>query len=480
MSGKKINYSKLNINDEEDLSPSAPPLESSSSSISNSSTSNPSTSNPTSSNSDTISSTILLKDHITIRILYKEKQHNLINIPINSTILYLKNKLLNIIDIPINRMRFIISGKAIKEDNILLSSLLPSSELSYQYYYQDKDKQPLLIMHLFPLPSNPLPPSPPQSSTTTTTTTSTTNTSSNIQPFHITSTTTNPRVYVMNLEDRSTNTTTGSSSSDNDHDDERIMTTVRMWCFILLFLSMLSIFNNFSFFISTGKISNATNSTVKILDIFLFLLDFFASFCGIYAASAGIKSLRTMSREDVEEYLRWLICSSIFSFFLRIIWVFDVVLTVKYMIKDEQNDEQNDNNNDEYNNNNDNNNEDTSSDNTILEDSLYSYTLQAIFIGIIILMCWASCLQRAYNFYSIILNRNYNEINEENRRLGRDQIIIRRSTYQELLGIFFNTSSSSSSSSNSSSTSSTTTTNINNNQQRINSETTINPMISQV
>lgn len=382
-----MSYARLNLHDEDAISPSAPPLESLPSPSSSLSTSTPSS---------------LLENHLSIRVLYKEKQHNFHNISFSSKIIDLKLKLVDIIDMSTDRMRFILAGKAVKEDSILLSSLLPSSEASYQYYTLGKDKQPLLIMHLFPLPvhsvsavvpvvsASPVPISNPVVSSAIA---SSSGNHSNVQPFQITS---------------------GVDPRHLTEEHETLIRTVRMWCLTLLFLSMISIFNNFSFFVSTGKVSNSNDDTIKIFDTFLFIFDMLASLAGVYAGYTGLNSLRTMDLEDAREYIKWLVCSCIFSFLLRIVWVIDVILTVKAMMKEEEDHPSDDLSSG------------TDETSPISQTSISTFALQAIIIALIILMCWGNCMMRAYHFHNLIVDRtNYGS--EETPR---------RSHFQEFVSIF--------------------------------------------
>jgi hypothetical protein len=148
-----------------------------------------------------------------LRILHKEAVIEVTNLSSNSSVMNLKAEIEKAASITPENQRLIFSGRALKPDEALLSSFNIVNESS---------------VHLFPKPPN----IPSSSSTNTTTITGIPSVQSNF-PSAIN----RPSMLDTNMENIS------QSASE-----------VRLWSSILIFLSVMTLFDNFNRVVSSGNL----------------------------------------------------------------------------------------------------------------------------------------------------------------------------------------------------------------------------------
>lgn len=107
---------------------------------------------------------------------------------------------------------------------------------------------------------------------------------------------------------------------------------VRLWSIILIMLSVLTIANNLSAFLTTGDFGNTA------LDSIVFILDTGVSVAGVYVGKQGLICARTLDLTEVKKYLLWLGIVTGFAVTLRILWVFDIIDEVKKAVTKSQQD----------------------------------------------------------------------------------------------------------------------------------------------
>lgn len=164
---------------------------------------------------------------ISLKILLKEKIYEVSDLSKDSTVSDLKAKIQQITEIPLNKQRLIASGKLLSPESKPLSFFKIQNGSS---------------IHLFPLPNDPspLPVEAPIGNNTRLTV---------ISP--------NSRLFVEPL----------ANPMHFDPSINMITREVKLWCYVLFFVSGMSLFNNISYFLSTGSIGDG------ILDTVVFLLD---------------------------------------------------------------------------------------------------------------------------------------------------------------------------------------------------------------
>lgn len=59
---------------------------------------------------------------------------------------------------------------------------------------------------------------------------------------------------------------------------------------------------------------------------------------GLLVGQYGLNAARTIDMTLIKKYLRWLTVLAIICILLRVIWIFDIVIVMKQVVKDEKND----------------------------------------------------------------------------------------------------------------------------------------------
>jgi hypothetical protein len=239
-------------------------------------------------------------NNFSIKVLCKEKSYDVGGMTTESKVGDLKRVVAELTEIPVHRQRLVLTGKPLKPDDKTLSffKIGPNSSI-----------------HLFPIPEAtaaavPLP--------STATNVSAVNQSSPFYPSAA-SANGNPPLPLDGANIR---------AAYYDITFEQVTREVRLWCFVLLSLSFMELFNNFSYFTTTGKLGTGT------LDTILFMLDTVCSVGGIWVGSMGMKSIQTLDLSDIKKYVHWLFVLFVGCFILRILWVADIIEQVQAAVKE--------------------------------------------------------------------------------------------------------------------------------------------------
>lgn len=237
---------------------------------------------------------------LTVKLLLRERTFEITGLSPNDTVLRLKEFAASATEIPPQRQRLIFTGRSLAPDDKPLSFFKIPNNAS---------------VHMFPLPvSSPAAVSAVAAPGASTVSTTALNVRAAGSGQH--------DAYVDGMH-----TPMHFDPSVAQHGRE-----VKLWSMLLLFLSTMALFNNLSYYSATGKLGSGN------LDSTVFVLDTFTSALGSWVGILGLKSVRTLDLDDVRKYVRWLAIVAFCSITLRILWVFDVVYTVKRAIKKSQED----------------------------------------------------------------------------------------------------------------------------------------------
>jgi hypothetical protein len=240
-------------------------------------------------------------NNFSIKVLCKEKSYDIDGMMNETKVGDLKRVVAELTDIPVNRQRLVLTGKPLKPDDKTLSFFKIGPNTS---------------VHLFPIPEATATAVPVSSATANNV--SAINQSS---PFYPSAGNANG-IPPMPLDG------TTLRAAYYDITFEQATREVRLWCFVLLSLSFMELFNNFSYFTTTGKVGNGT------LDTILYMLDTVCSIGGIWVGSMGMKSIQTLDLSDIKKYVHWLFVLFVGCFILRILWVADIIEQVKDAVKE--------------------------------------------------------------------------------------------------------------------------------------------------
>lgn len=290
----------------------------------------------------------------------------------------LKTIIESISEVPTTQQRLIFKGRSVQPDDKTIDS------------FNIVDGS---VIHLFPIPiahANAV----PNNDSATATTTGGGNTAAVASPLHV------------SIDINSPDTGTGNEEDEYNmpQDDAYIQRTpiemnpfvnhtcreVRLWSIILIMLSILTIANNLSAFLTTGDFGNT------MLDSVVFILDTGVSVAGVYVGKQGLICARTLNLEEVKKYLLWLGIVTGFAVTLRILWVFDIIDEVKKAVEKSQQDAQD--------------RDPDAIDPTTgepypppLDDGVVdTVSVQANIICMICICCWLSCVVRAIRLRNII------------------------------------------------------------------------------
>eukprot|EP01039_Chlorochromonas_danica_P008490 gene8490-9357_t len=330
----------------------------------------------------------------TLRLLYKEEAHEITGLSGETTVAILKEKIGRLCPVPLDRQRLIASGRQLRPDDAPLSTFKLVTGAA---------------IHLFPLP-------PPQPVVAVSVTDNTTSSTTQVTAVPA-NTNNNNNNNTFNASTRRSRPP-GFSAYELEgititpmHFDASILETgreVKVWSVLLIFLSAVSLFNNLSYFGSTGKFGSGN------LDSFVFLLDTACSAAGMVVGGWGLKSTRTLQFDDVRKYVKYLVILAAACIVLRIFWVVDVSAAVEKAYNQAKKDEvDNDNNNgggdnsgggDSSGGNNGENGDGSNTGNTSGLDRrvVIAFTIQAIVVACICIGAWASCVSRAVRLHNAV------------------------------------------------------------------------------
>ena len=257
-------------------------------------------------------------DEFSIKVLYRETTHLITNLSSSTTIQQLKQKISDVTNVPISQQRLIFSGKSLQESNTLAT-----------YHIQANS-----FVHLFPLPVvnatqvhhntvleaiNPMAAHFPGSS-------------------HI------PTATVANLQTDAAVVEAGEP--------------VRMWSFILVFTSAMTLFNFTMNFVAIGVVGN------NIFDAIVNTFDALLSVGGMYIGQMGLDLFASIEVDKLNKFVRLLILLGILSIILRFLWTADVILEARDIIEASEANE---------------NESDSKNPNEISETDLVAFTIQVRF-----------------------------------------------------------------------------------------------------
>jgi len=103
-----------------------------------------------------------------------------------------------------------------------------------------------------------------------------------------------------------------------------IVRLVRFWSFVLVFLSMLTIANTVSYFLTNGRLPG-----VNALDTLVNLMDFGVSCAGFAVGKMGIVASVSGRAADIKAYSRALAYVALSAILFRVLWVVDIVQQVR-------------------------------------------------------------------------------------------------------------------------------------------------------
>ena len=234
---------------------------------------------------------------LTLKVLNKEQTHQITGglIP-QSTILQLKLEIERVIEVPVAQQRLIFAGKSLKPDDKTLS------------FFKIENNS---TIHLFPLPpaSTVAVSSNGSGENSWTGSNNTESTNGHILSLHAVF---EPNIPYPIYFDPEVST----------HSRE-----VRLWSVILIFLSGMTLFNNLSYNLSSGKFGNG------VLDSIVSIAESIASAIGLYVAQLGLNSVRSMDLPTIRKYLQYLQGLAILCVSMRILWVWDVIVQVQQAVE---------------------------------------------------------------------------------------------------------------------------------------------------
>lgn len=308
-------------------------------------------------------------EYLTVKVLMREQVFEITGLSPSDAVGRLKEYVASATEVPVNRQRLIFSGR----------SLTPEDKPLSFFHVTNNSK-----VHLFPLPAaSPVPVATPNnnSSSGQNTSTNAPATALNVRPV---------RGANNDFEYADMHTPLHFNSAVQQQGRE-----VKLWSLLLLFLSMMALFNNLSYFSATGKLGSGN------LDTVVFVLDTIVSALGSWVGMLGLKSVRTLDLADVRKYVRWLGVVAVVSMIMRILWVFDVVYAVQRAVKHSENAD-NTGSGGTPDSGTGGETGDSSSGEVIDKKAITAFGIQATLVAMICLFAWSSCFRRAVSFYRVL------------------------------------------------------------------------------
>lgn len=285
--------------------------------------------------------------YFSIRVLHKEKVYDVSGIEPKTTVLQLKEKIAIVSEIPVTEQRLITAGKLLRPEDKDIGSfnIIAGSNV-----------------HLFPKPPGANVAAPG----------STTSDGGNANS-NTTSSTINLGLYSYEVI---------QSSRE-----------IRSWSSILVFLSMITLVNNLSYFAASGKFGTS------LVDSCVNVADTLCSVAGVIVGNKGMEAAANIDPIVITDYVKYLTVLAICSVSMRIAWVIDIYIEVKKAVHQSQMKTQPPT---------------EVEDNPDFMDDLYgtarsgskplseslisSIAIQALLIALLCIGAWANCVTRAYLF----------------------------------------------------------------------------------
>lgn len=322
----------------------------------------------------------LESDSYKLKVLCKEKAHNITNINSKSTVAQLKNVIFTEVGISVDCQRLIFNGKLLNEDNKTIES-----------YGVHSDG----VIHLFPrLPiANSTPSNTPPNTVVVS--------AENVNPMHDygptsgstfgapTATFSNPlaRPHMAAWHQYDANV----SRSGED---------VKAWSYLLLLTSSFRFFGIVSSIIATGAFGvNPLDSVVQFCELM-------CSIQGFYVSRLGIMSVQSLDLAIIRKYVMALAILACVAILVRFVWVADVILIADQARRDQTKPDQRAGATDDFTSgisNGDSNGQNGSNNNAINsglidKQAVILFGMQAALIAAIIAAIWMSCVVRAIRF----------------------------------------------------------------------------------
>lgn len=230
-----------------------------------------------------------------VKLLYKETRHIAAPLTSRSTVLQLKNIAERLTSVPVIQQRLIFAGKALTPDSSTLSSFKIENNAS---------------VHLFPTPIATLASTIPQVNSN----------SGPIQALNVTQMLSIPIPFQQQgsliLNDNLIHNPLVHETSE----------PVKMWSFILVFSSGLTLFNYIMNLVKLGVVGSSPFDTV------VNTFDAALSVAGIYVGQLGLNVIENIDFDKLERYVKLLIAVGIGCIILRCFWVVDLVFQAETMI----------------------------------------------------------------------------------------------------------------------------------------------------
>ena len=234
-------------------------------------------------------------EDFSIKVLYRESTYLISDVSPSTTIQLLKQKIAEVTNVPISQQRLIFNGKSLQDTNTIAT---------YQILANS-------FIHLFPLP------------VVNATQVHQSSVLEAINPMlaHFPGSSHIPMATVANLQTDAAVVEAGEP--------------VRMWSFILVFTSAMTLFNFTMNFVAVGVVGN------NLFDAIVNTFDAVLSVGGMYVGQMGLDLFSSIDVDKLNKFVRFLILLGILSIILRFLWTADVILEARDIIEASENNNQN-------------------------------------------------------------------------------------------------------------------------------------------
>jgi hypothetical protein len=228
-----------------------------------------------------------------IRVLHKESTIIVPNLLPTTTIKELKAALVMLLNVPANQQRLIYNGRSLQDQNSLDS-------------YGIKNN---VVVHLFPLPIATVAPTQPAVHQV------------QAQPL-------NEIMHRFVAVAPAAVTELNTTHLYNNANVIEAGEPVRMWSFILVFTSSMTLFNYCINLVTTGVVGN------NMFDTMVNTFDAILSAGGMYIGQLGLDLFNAIDFDKINKFVRLLIVLGTASIILRFFWAADVILEAKELINE--------------------------------------------------------------------------------------------------------------------------------------------------
>ena len=228
-----------------------------------------------------------VSEEFSVKVLYRENTYLISNLSSSTTIHQFKLKIAEVTNVPISQQRLIFNGKSLQDNNTMAT-----------YHIQSNS-----FVHLFPLPvANATQVHHPSVLEAV-----------NPSAAHFPGSSHIPTATVANLQTDAAVIEAGEP--------------VRMWSFILVFTSAMTLFNFTMNFVAIGVVGN------NLFDAIVNTFDAVLSVGGMYIGQMGLDLFSSIEVDKLNKFVRLLIVLGILSVILRFLWTADVILEARDIIE---------------------------------------------------------------------------------------------------------------------------------------------------